>query len=502
MVQATFPFLSAILVTCAAGMLAIILIPQKMQVLIKQVAILFSGITLLLSLYLFFAYDRGLGGLQFAESVKWVPSLGINYSNAVDGFSLPNLLLTGIVFFTGVLTMWELNNRVKEYFALYFLLVTGVFGLFMSMDLFFIFVWYDVSLFPMYLLIAIWGTTRKEYGAMKLTLYLLAGSALILPAIIFLWAKSGLNTFSFISLAHPGTFTRGAQLFAFPLLYLGFGILAGVWPFHTWSPVGHVAAPHGVSMVHAGVLMKIGAFGVLRVAIMLCPLGWLYWAKLMAVLAAVGIIYGALVGLRQTDLKYVIGYSSVSHMGVVGLGLSTVTVEGLNGAVFQMFAHGIMTALLFSSVGYIYDRTHTKLIPELGGLSRTMPVASTFFIVAALASMGVPGLANFWGELVVFVAAFSSYPVLGIVAVVALVVTALFMLRVVQRTFYGPQNQRYDGLPDISLWLGTPRIILAAVLLFLGFYPSFLFDVIHTASVPFMSGLHASIPQLVMSGLH
>ncbi len=486
---AKFPFLSAILLCCVTGMLAIMLIPQERKLLIKQVSAFFSGTTLLLTLYVFFAYDKDLGGLQFAENVQWIPSLGINYFNAVDGFSLPNLLLTGIVFFTGVLTMWELETRVKEYFALYFLLVTGVFGLFMSMDLFFIFVWYDISLFPMYLLIAVWGTTRKEYGAMKLTLYLLAGSALILPAIIFLWAKSGLNTFSFVSLMQPGLFSPEAQKFAFLLLFLGFGILAGVWPLHTWSPVGHVAAPTGVSMVHAGVLMKIGAFGVLRVAIMLCPLGWIYWAKLMAVLAATGIIYGALVGLRQTDLKYVIGYSSVSHMGVVGLGLSTVTAEGLNGAVFQMFAHGVMTALLFSSVGYIYDRTHTKLIPELGGLSRIMPVASAFFIVAAFAGMGVPGLANFWGELVVFVAAFRTYPVLGIIAVLALVVTALFMLRVVQRTFYGPENERYAKLPDMSLSLGVPRIILAAVLLILGLYPSFLFDVIRTASVPFMSGL-------------
>ena len=486
---AKFPFLSAILLSCVAGMLAIMIIPQERKLLLKQVSVFFSGVALLLTVYLFFAYDKGLGGLQFAENVQWIPSLGINYFNAVDGFSLPNLLLTGIVFFTGVLTMWDLETRVKEYFALYFLLVTGVFGLFMSMDLFFIFVWYDISLFPMYLLIAVWGTTRKEYGAMKLTLYLLAGSALILPAIIFLWAQSGLNTFSFVSLMQPGLFSPQAQKFAFLLLFLGFGILAGVWPLHTWSPVGHVAAPTGVSMVHAGVLMKIGAFGVLRVAIMLCPLGWIYWAKLMAVLAATGIIYGALVGLRQIDLKYVIGYSSVSHMGVVGLGLSTVTVEGLNGAVFQMFAHGVMTALLFSSVGYIYDRTHTKLIPELGGLSRIMPVASAFFIIAAFAGMGVPGLANFWGELVVFVAAFRTYPVLGVIAVLALVVTALFMLRVVQRTFYGPGNERYAKLPDVSLSLGIPRIILAAVLLILGLYPSLLFDVIRTASVPFMSGL-------------
>jgi NADH-quinone oxidoreductase subunit M len=284
-------------------------------------------------------------------------------------------------------------------------------------------------------------------------------------------------------------FSEADQKFAFLLLYLGFGILAGVWPFHTWSPVGHVAAPHGVSMVHAGVLMKIGAFGVLRVAIMLCPLGWKYWAELMALLAAVGIVYGALVGLRQTDLKYVIGYSSVSHMGVVGLGLSTVTAEGLDGAVFQMFAHGVMTALLFSSVGYIYDRTHTKMIPELGGLSRIMPVASTYFILAALASMGVPGLANFWGELVVFISAFKVYPVRGAVAVLALAVTALFMLRVVQQTFYGSGNERYAKLPDMSFFLGIPRMILAGVLLLLGLYPSLLFDVIKTASVPFMSGL-------------
>jgi len=486
---AGFPYLSAILLCCVVGLLVIIFIPEERKTLIRWVSAIFSGITLVLSAYLFFAYDKSLGGLQFVERFQWVPSLGIHYFNAADGFNLPNLFLTGIVFFTGVLTMWGLEMRVKEFYALYFLLVAGVFGLFMSMDLFFIFIWYDVSLFPMYLLIAIWGSTRKEYGAMKLTLYLLAGSALILPAIIYLFAKSGLNTFDIVSLMQPGIFSSDQQKFAFPLLYLGFGILAGVWPFHTWSPVGHVAAPTGVSMVHAGVLMKIGAFGVLRVAIFLCPEGWKYWAELMAFLAAAGIIYGALVGLRQTDLKYVIGYSSVSHMGIVGLGLSTVTAEGLNGAVFQMFAHGVMTALLFSSVGYIYDRTHTKMIPELGGLSRIMPVASAYFIVGALASMGVPGLANFWGELMVFIAAIRVYPVRGIVAVLALVVTALFMLRVVQKTFYGPRHERYAQLPDISFYESIPRMILILVLVLFGLYPSLLVDLIQTASIPFMSGL-------------
>ncbi|MBW2337155.1 MAG: NADH-quinone oxidoreductase subunit M [Deltaproteobacteria bacterium] len=484
-----FPYLSTILLSCIVGLLVILFIPEERQTQIKWVSAVFSGITLILSVYLFFAYDKGQGGLQFVEKVPWVESLGITYFNAADGFNLPMLLLTGIVFFTGVLTMWELDYRVKEFFALYFLLVTGVFGLFMSMDLFFIFVWYDISLFPMYLLIAIWGSTRKEYGAMKLTLYLLAGSALILPAIVYLFVQAGLNTFDVTILMQPGTFTPFEQKFAFIFLFIGFGILAAVWPFHTWSPVGHVAAPTPVSMVHAGVLMKIGAFGVLRVGIFLCPEGWQYWAPLMAVLAAIGIVYGAFVGLSQTDLKYCIGYSSVSHMGIVGLGLATVSVDGLNGAVFQMFAHGIMTALFFSAIGYIYDRTHTKMIAELGGLSRIMPVASTYFIVAALAGIGVPGLATFWGELMVFIAAFKTYPLWGSLAVCALVVSALFMLRVVQHTFYGPKNEKYEHLADVSLGLGIPRMILLAVLVIFGLFPSLMFDMIGTASIPFMNGL-------------
>ena len=484
-----FPYLTAILLSCVVGLFVILLIPEERKTQIKWVSAVFSGITLILSAYLFFAYDKSQGGLQFVEKYRWVESIGITYLNAADGFNLPMLLLSGIVFFTGVLTMWELDYRVKEFFALYFLLVAGVFGLFMSMDLFFIFVWYDVSLIPMYLLIAIWGSTRKEYGAMKLTLYLLAGSALILPAIVYLFVQAGLNTFDVTILMQPGTFSPFEQKFAFIFLFIGFGILAAVWPFHTWSPVGHVAAPTSVSMVHAGVLMKIGAFGVLRVGIFLCPEGWQYWAPLMAALAVIGIVYGAFVGLIQTDLKYCIGYSSVSHMGIVGLGLATVSVEGLNGAVFQMFAHGIMTALFFSAIGFIYDRTHTKAIDELGGLSRIMPVASTYFIVAALAGIGVPGLASFWGELMVFIAAFKTYPLGGILAVCALVVSALFMLRVVQRTFYGPKNAKYEHIPDVSFGQSVPRIILLAVLVIFGFFPSLLFDMIETASIPFMNGL-------------
>ena len=485
---ADFPFLTALLICCGAGLMAILCIPAQNTRAIKIVSAVFSGLTLVISIYLYAAYDQQVGGYQFVERLEWIPALGISYFNGVDGFALPMLLLTGIVFFTAVLTMWELELRVKEFFALIFLLVAGVFGLFMSLDLFFIFVWFDVSLFPMYLLIAIWGSTRKEYGAMKLTLYLLAGSALILPAIVYLVVHAGATTFDLLALMEGDRFTPAQQRLAFLLLYIGFGILAGVFPFHTWSPVGHVAAPTAVSMIHAGVLMKIGAFGILRVGIFLCPEGWQYWAPLMAVLAVCGIVYGTFVGLSQTDLKYVIGYSSVSHMGIVGLGLSTMTIDGLNGAVFQMFAHGIMTALFFSSVGYIYDRTHTKAIAELGGLSRIMPRAASFFIIAALTGIGVPCLASFWGELVVFMSCVRVYPVAGALAIGALAVGALFMLRVVQKTCYGPPVEKFAHLTDITAVMAVPRVILVSVIVLFGLFPGLLFDMIHTAAQQLMAG--------------
>ncbi|MEN6438295.1 MAG: NADH-quinone oxidoreductase subunit M [Syntrophobacter sp.] len=483
--MAGFPILTAILMSTVLGLFAILFIPAERTRLIKQVSLGFATVGLAMCIWLYFAYDSQKGGLQFVERVLWVKSLGIYYFNAVDGLNLPMLLLTAVVLFTAIWTMWELEERVKEFFALIFLLVAGVYGVFMSMDLFWIFVWYDVSLFPMYPLIAIWGGTRKEYGAMKLTLYLLAGSALILPAILYLWVQGGAVTFDLFELQRIG-FSAFDQKLTFLMLYLGFGILAAVWPFHTWSPVGHVAAPTAVSMIHAGVLMKLGAYGVIRIAMTLCPAGLGYWSDLMAILACIGIVYGALVGLAQTDLKYVIGYSSVSHMGVVGLGLATMTVNGINGAVFQMFAHGVMTALFFSSVGYIYDRTHTKYIPDLGGLSKTMPIASGFFIIAALAGIGVPLMASFWAELLVFIAAVSVFPVQGVLALAGLVISALFMLRVVQRTFYGEKNERWAHIPDVNGFLAVPRIILVTIILFFGMFPKLMLDVIQSAVIPFV----------------
>jgi len=276
MEMAQFPILSAILFSTIFGLVTILLIPNDRPKLVKQVSLAYAALGLVLSLWVYCSYDTQKGGLQFVERYLWVKSLGIYWFNALDGINAPMLLLTAIVLFTGVLTMWELELRVKEFFAFMFLLVAGVYGVFIAMDLFWIFVWYDVSLFPMYPLIAIWGSTRKEYGGMKLTLYLLAGSALILPGILYLWVQGGSTTFDLFELARMG-FSPEVQRIAFLMLYLGFGILAGVWPMHTWSPVGHVAAPTAVSMIHAGVLMKLGAYGILRLGMTLCPEGLQYW---------------------------------------------------------------------------------------------------------------------------------------------------------------------------------------------------------------------------------
>lgn len=461
-----------------AGLLAIMALPHDNRKAVRWISLICALISMALTLYVYATYDAGTGGFQFVEEYPWVPSLGISYFVAVDGISLPMLLLTSLVFLTGVWTMWDLQERVKEFFALMLLMVLGVYGVFISLDLFFLFIFYDVSLFPMYPLIAIWGSTRKEYGALKLTLYLLAGSALILPGILYVYFESGLLTFNLVKLAEAGLDVE-VQKLAFFLFLFGFGVLAGLWPFHTWSPVGHVAAPTAVSMIHAGVLMKLGAYGVLRVGITLCPDGLAAWGPFFALLATVGVVYGAFVGLAQTDLKYVIGYSSVSHMGLVSLGLATGTVGGISGAVFQMFAHGVMTALFFSSVGHIYGQTHTKMVPELGGMAKVMPRASFFFILAAMAGIGVPCLASFWAELLVFINAVRVYPVLGILAVCGLVVSALFMLRVVQKTFYGERNERFSDKPDITLPMIAPRALLAGTILLFGLAPRLMLDVIY-----------------------
>ena len=463
--------LTVILMCPVVGLAVLLVLPEDKPKLIKQVSAVASGVALALCVRVWALFDVSKGELQLVERHEWLPDAGIGYIVGVDGLSLAMVMLTGIVFFTGVLTMWELDKRVKEYFAFTMALVTGVFGVFIAQDLFFFFMFYELAVLPMYLLIAIWGSTRREFAAMKLTLFLLAGSALLFPALLGLSHYSGLDTFDMVALAEADTDWGGLGLVLFGFIYVGFGVLAGIFPFHTWSPIGHVAAPTAVSMLHAGVLMKLGAYGVLRIGLMILPeeMGW--WAPVIAVVALCNILYGAFVALGQTDLKYVIGYSSVSHMGVVMLGLATMSHAGISGAVFQMFAHGIMTALFFSSVGHIYDRTHTREVGRLGGLFQTMPTASTLFIIAGLAGIGVPCLASFWAEFLVFVAAVKAWPIVGVLAICGLVVSALFVLRVVQKTFFGPAKEEWKDLPDMTPAMATPRLILAGVLLLFGVLP-------------------------------
>jgi NADH-quinone oxidoreductase subunit M len=487
------PILSSILLVCVATLVAILVIPAHCRAQIRIVSAVGAAITLILALALWFGYDRASGGVQFRELVPWIPQLGIDYRLGVDGFSLPLVMLNAIVFLTGVLSMWDLEVRVKEYFAFMILLVIGVFGVFTSLDLFCFFFFYEVAILPMYLLIAIWGSGRKEYAAMKLTLFLMAGSALLFPALIAIYFKSGMGTCDIMQLAaHP--FPTHFQILVYPLIYLGFGVLAGMFPFHSWSPTGHAAAPTAVSMLHAGVLMKLGAFGILTIGIRLLPQGAAFWSHFFAILAGVNILYGAFVALRQTDFKYVIGFSSVSHMGIVLLGLNLATagidpVNAMNGAVFQMFSHGIMTALMFSTIGYVYERAHSKTIADFGGLGRQMPRAVALFIIAGLCGIGLPGMSSFWAELLVFISSLRTWPVLGALVIAGLVITALYMLRLFERAFFGPVNPRWNGLVDLSPWRLVPRIALAAVLFLFGFAPRLMLDLINQATGQFLEKL-------------
>ncbi len=478
------PLLSAILLCPVVALGLVLLTPPRLTGVVRWISALSALVAGGLSFQLWRAYDMVAGGFQFVEIIPWVAEVGISYHLAVDGFSTILVMLNSIVFFTGVLTMWDLETRVKEFFAFMLLLVIGVYGVFLSQDLFFFFLFYEVAVVPMYPLVLIWGSGNREYAAMKLMLFLLAGSALLFPALLSIYHASGLDTFNMILLAQKA-FDPDFQIFVYPFVFLGFGVLAGLFPFHGWSPTGHVAAPSAVSMLHAGVLMKLGAYGVLAVGIRLLPVGAVYWAPTFATMAAMGVVYGAFVAMRQSDFKFVIGFSSVSHMGIVVLGLNLAVLgkagqDALNGAVFQMFAHGIMTALFFSTVGFIYDRAHSKTIADFGGLGSQMPRAVSIFIVAGLCGAGVPGLASFWAELLVFLAALKTYPIIGVAIIVGLVLTAIYILRVFSVAFFGPVNDKWEGLRSMDLkgWQILPRAILVAVLVFFGFFPRVLLDVI------------------------
>ena len=422
----TFPVLSVIMWAPFVGALLIMFTARHSPLRVRCIAAVSTGVSLVFTLRIFWTYDREIAGFQFYEAWPLVPPLGITYQLGIDGMSLLMVLLTSIVIFAGVFASWTVKERSQEFYALLLVLVTGVYGVFVSLDLFVLFLFYEIAVLPMYLLIGIWGSSgeirpqgifgwafrrtgvgTKEYAAMKLTLYLLFGSAFILVGILALYVAAGSTSFSFLELELT-PFDPTLQSWVFLAFYVGFGILAGIWPLHTWSPDGHASAPTAVSMLHAGVLMKLGAYGFVRLGLGLLPEGTHQWVWLVGTIACINIVYGALSAMAQTDLKYVIAYSSVSHMGVVMLGVATLTESGLNGAVFQMFAHGIMTGLFFALVGLVYEKAHSRAIFTMGGFGRMMPGIATAFTVGSLSSLGLPATAGFVAEFLTLLGAWQS----------------------------------------------------------------------------------------------
>jgi NADH-quinone oxidoreductase subunit M len=446
------------------------------------------------------------GAITTVARIPWIPSLGIEYHLAVDGISLTLLLLTGIVAVAGILFSWNIEHRANEFFAFYLALIGGVYGVFLSFDLFLLFVFYEIAIIPKYFLIAIWGSTRREYAAMKLALYSFVGSAMVLIGLIAAYVIAGAKTMSLVDLAQF-PFPLHFQMWAFPLVFVGFAILAGLLPFHTWAPTGHVAAPTAASMLLAGVVMKLGAYGCLRVAMTLFPrgmdqwgfhvLGLSSWRDTFALLALIGIVYGAMVALVQNDFKFVIGYSSVSHMGFVLLGLMTLHQIGLSGAVLQMFSHGILAGLLFAVVGrMVYDRTHTRDLNELEKMSlyKLIPFAAATFVIASMASIGLPGFSGFVAELQVLVGAWRAFPSYAVIAGVGIVIGVAYMWRAMQKAFFG-EAQLESGnshlpLPPISTPERLGAVILIGVSLLIGLYPQLLLDrIIPALNSPLFDGL-------------
>ncbi len=480
--------------------------------------------------------------LAFQEDVSWVPSLGISYHLGVDGLSVPMVLLTGLVAVAGVLISWRIEDRTREFMAFFMLLVAGVLGVFVAVDMFVLFFFYELAIFPMYLLIATWGWVQtREYAAMKLTLYILIGSVVALVGVIamvltasnffagdgaqvFAAAKqAGLisanaSTFSFdmrqLTLAaengafnvlgYAGIDTLTFAKLWFPFIFIGFAVLAGVFPFHNWSPDGHVAAPTAVSMIHAGVLMKLGAYAALRAGVQLLPAGAQVHLPWIVFLALINVVYGAFIAFRQRDFKYVIGFSSVSHMGLVSMGWATMNIVGMTGAGLQMFSHGAMTALFFGCVGMVYDRTHTRDIPSLGGFAKVMPWVAFAFILGGLTSMGMPGLSGFVAEFPIFSGMWRAseqitlnigplhlanyYSVIVIIAALGIVITAAYVLRVTGQVFFGEFNRElYPEVGDITVRERFILILLGAPLIIIGIYPALMAPMLEAGLRPVLA---------------
>ncbi len=469
---------------------------------VHTVSVVGSGAILVLSAYLVFAFlgERAAGNdaeMLYTDSVMWFAPLNIHYAVGVDGISVAMLLLSAIILFTGVFASWTIENQTKEYYMWLILLSLGVFGFFISIDLFTMFMFYEIALIPMYLLIGIWGSGGKEYAAMKLTLMLMGGSAFLLVGILGIYYHSapegGLYTMNILEISKV-MIPMDAQRLFFPLTFVGFGVLGAMFPFHTWSPDGHASAPTAVSMLHAGVLMKLGGYGCFRVAIFLMPqaaneLSWIF-----IILTGISVVYGAFGAIVQKDLKYINAYSSVSHCGLVLFAILMLNQTAMTGAVMQMLSHGLMTALFFALIGMIYGRTHTRDIREMSGLMKVMPFLAVCYVIAGLASLGLPGLSGFVAEMTVFVGAWEHqdmfHRVFTVIACCSIVITAVYILRVVGKILYGEvENKHHLELGDAKWHERFPVVILIVVIAGIGMAPLWISNMIGDSLNPIIEQL-------------
>ncbi|MEL7585804.1 MAG: NADH-quinone oxidoreductase subunit M [Prolixibacteraceae bacterium] len=461
---------------------------------IKTVMVAGSTALLILSVTLVFLYlgERSTGNtaeMLFRADTTWYAPLHIAYSTGVDGVSVAMLLLSAIIVFTGTFASWQMNIQIKEYFLWFTLLSMGVFGFFISIDLFTMFMFYEIALIPMYLLIGVWGSGRREYAAMKLTLMLMGGSAFLLSGILGIYFGSGADTMNLLEIAARNNIPLEQQYIWFPLTFVGFGVLGALFPFHTWSPDGHASAPTAVSMLHAGVLMKLGGYGCFRVAIYLMPeaaheLGWIF-----LILTAISVVYGAFSAIVQTDLKYINAYSSVSHCGLVLFAILMMTRTAFTGAILQMLSHGLITALFFALIGMIYGRTHTRDVRELGGLMKIMPFLAVCYVIAGLANLGLPGFSGFVAEMTIFVGSFVHTDIfhrtLTIAATTTIVITAVYILRLVGKILYGnPVNEHHLKLTDATWDERFAVIVLIICIAGLGSAPWWVNDMISESVLP------------------
>jgi NADH-quinone oxidoreductase subunit M len=480
----SIPYLSIIIFLPLIGAIIIVLFGRSAKS-IKLTAVAVTSIPLALSLALFIARHGAFGSAQFVEYASWIPSINAHYHLGVDGLSMVMVLLTTFLGLLAVLVSWHIGIRVREYFAWLLVLEMGILGVFCSLDFLLFFLFWEVELVPMYMLISIWGTGRKEYSAIKFVIYTLLGSAMMLAAILLFYFNTG--GWNMAEAAPALTF--GVQSAIFLLLFFCFAVKLPVFPLHTWLPDAHTDAPTAVSVILAGVLLKMGGYGMIRACVGIFPEVAIKYAPFLVIFAIVNVLYGAAVTFRQTDLKRLIAYSSISHMGYVLLGIFALSQVSLTGATLQMVSHGIITGLLFAMCGLVMEKTHERSIPMLGGLARQMPIIAVVFSIAGLAALGLPSTSGFAAEFLVFIGSFNStafplvriYTILGVLGIV---ITAGYILWVLQRVFYSNVQERFDGVKDANaLEMATIFAFVAAIMV-IGVYPRILTDVINLGILP------------------